>query len=183
MSCTIGSAPGRLDLLGGVADYSGALVLEVPTQQSIEVVAEEGDRARGRTGRSLRRGDQQPRELEYDDVSRALDGLPRWTHYLIGVAVVLVRYGIIEPPRVSLRISSDLPASMGVASSAALEVATARALGARASTHCNWPCGVRRPRTPWWVPLAVSWTRWRSRWGLPVRCCPSCAGRRPPGLP
>ena len=28
MSTSVGSAPGRLDLLGGVADYSGALVLE-----------------------------------------------------------------------------------------------------------------------------------------------------------
>ena len=32
-----GSTPGRLDLLGGVADYSGALVLEMPTRQSAEV--------------------------------------------------------------------------------------------------------------------------------------------------
>ena len=39
MSCCRGSAPGRLDLLGGVADYSGALVLEMPTRQSTEVVA------------------------------------------------------------------------------------------------------------------------------------------------
>ena len=69
-------------------------------------------------------------ELDYDDVRRALEGLPRWTHYLIGVAVVLVRHGVISPPRARLRISSDLPQSMGVASSAALEVATARALGA-----------------------------------------------------
>ena len=29
MSSRTGSAPGRLDLLGGVADYSGARVLEV----------------------------------------------------------------------------------------------------------------------------------------------------------
>ncbi len=131
MSCTIGRAPGRLDLLGGVADYSGALVLEVPTQQSIEVVAEEGDAfVVGPAVFSVEEINSLA-SLEYDEVRRALDGLPRWTHYLIGVAVVLVRYGIIEPPRVSLRISSDLPASMGVASSAALEVATARALGAR----------------------------------------------------
>jgi galactokinase len=130
MNCTIGRAPGRLDLLGGVADYSGALVLEVPTLQSIEVVAEAGDALE--VGPAVFSVEEISRlaSFEYDEVRRALEGLPRWTHYLIGVAVVLVRYGIIAPPRVSLRISSDLPASMGVASSAALEVATARALGA-----------------------------------------------------
>ena len=31
MTSRTGSAPGRLDLLGGVADYSGARVLEVAT--------------------------------------------------------------------------------------------------------------------------------------------------------
>ena len=43
MDCATGSAPGRLDFLGGVADYSGALVLEMPTRQSIDVVAEADD--------------------------------------------------------------------------------------------------------------------------------------------
>ena len=49
---------------------------------------------------------------------------------MIGVALVLVRHGVIDPPAARLEITSDLPASVGVASSAALEVATARALGA-----------------------------------------------------
>ncbi len=44
--------------------------------------------------------------------------------------MVLVRHGVIDVPRVRLEITSDLPVSVGVASSAALEVATARALGA-----------------------------------------------------
>ena len=42
-NCVRGSAPGRLDLLGGVADYSGALVLEMPTRQRTEVVAHPAD--------------------------------------------------------------------------------------------------------------------------------------------
>ena len=135
MAGATGSAPGRLDVLGGVADYSGALVLEMPTRQSIEVVAEADDALV--VGSAVLSVVEMARlaELDYDDVRRALEGLPRWTHYLIGVAVVLVRHGVIAPPRARLRISSDLPQSMGVASSAALEVATARALGA----------GVHRP--------------------------------------
>ena len=127
-----GSAPGRLDLLGGVADYSGALVLEMPTRQSIEVVAEPGTGlAVGPAALSVTETARLA-SLEYAAVRRALAGLPRWTHYVLGVAVVLVRHGVIRPPHAQLRISSDLPQSVGVASSAALEVATARALGAGA---------------------------------------------------
>jgi galactokinase len=132
MNSKTGSAPGRLDLLGGVADYSGALVLEMPTRQSTEVVAEPdaalvvGPAVLSVTETARLAG------LDYADVRRALDGLPRWAHYVLGVAVVLVRHGVITPPQAHLRICSDLPQSVGVASSAALEVATARALGAGA---------------------------------------------------
>ena len=117
----IGSAPGRLDLLGGVADYSGALVLETPTRCRTTVTATPAD--------ALVVG---PARLEVDGAMGPADlaGFPRWTHYLLGVAVVLVRHGVIEPPRVELRVASDVPVSVGVSSSAALEVATARALGA-----------------------------------------------------
>ncbi len=45
---------------------------------------------------------------------------------------MLVRHGVIEPPRVALTVTSDLPPSIGLSSSAALEVATTRALGADA---------------------------------------------------
>ena len=68
--------------------------------------------------------------LSYDKVREALAPLPRWTHYVIGVAVVLLRHRVIAEVRGTVTVSSDLPASVGVASSAALEVATARALGA-----------------------------------------------------
>ena len=130
-ACVRGSAPGRLDLLGGVADYSGALVLEMPTRQGTEVVAEPDD--------ALVVGPPRSRSAELERLARCPTprsaGLwrtfPRWTHYVLGVALVLVRHGVIDPPRARLVITSDLPASVGVASSAALEVATARALGRR----------------------------------------------------
>lgn len=130
MTSSTGSAPGRLDLLGGVADYSGALVLEVPTTATTTVTATPAA------------------SLEIDDVSlapatidalahgtdaearAALADVPSWMLYLIGVAVVLVRAGVIEPPQARLQVDSDVPIAQGVSSSAALEVATARALGA-----------------------------------------------------
>ena len=130
MSSGRGRAPGRLDLMGGVADYSGALVLQIPTRQGTEVVAEPDD--------ALVVGPVTitPGELErlagapYSEVCRAWADCPRWTLYLLGVALVLVRHAVIAAPRARLEVSSDLPAAVGVASSAALEVATARALGA-----------------------------------------------------
>jgi galactokinase len=177
-----GRAPGRLDLLGGVADYSGALVLEIPTHQSTEVVTTPAE--------TLLVG---PAELTvaqtaslarspYPHMRRALETFPRWTHYLLGVALVLVRHGVIDPPRGRLSVSSDLPVSVGVASSAALEVATARALGAevdplRLAALCQEaenrvvgaPCGVMDQ-----VAVAAGQTGAV----LPVLCRP--ASLRPP---
>ncbi len=125
-----GSAPGRLDLLGGVADYSGSLVLEMPTRQSTVVTAELDEAfvvgPAVLTVEELAALAQRP----YAEIRHHLESLPRWTRYLVGVALVLVRRGLIDPPRARLTVSSDLPVSVGVASSAALEVATARALGA-----------------------------------------------------
>jgi galactokinase len=127
---SVGSAPGRLDLLGGVADYSGALVLEVPTQATTTVTAEPDDRLRvGEV--ALSADDLRAIAGGSDaDAREALAGAASWTRYPIGVAVVLVRHGVIEPPRVRLTVDSTVPIAMGASSSAALEVATARALGA-----------------------------------------------------
>jgi galactokinase len=126
-----GRAPGRLDLLGGVADYSGALVLEMPTRQGTEVVLRPGETAFV-VGPAVLAPDKLACLAGLDDaaVRHELSPFPRWTHYVIGVALLLVRHGVIDPPRGRIEITSDLPAAVGVASSAALEVATARALGA-----------------------------------------------------
>ena len=123
-----GRAPGRLDLLGGVADYSGALVLEQPLRVATTVTAEPAD---GLVVGPVRLTAGEVAELAAggdDDVRAALAGAPKWTWYVVGVAVVLVRHGLIAPPLAHLTIESDVPQSVGVSSSAALEVATARAL-------------------------------------------------------
>jgi L-arabinokinase len=128
MGSRVGSAPGRLDLLGGVADYSGARVLEVATRVATTVTAEPHDALVVGpvhvTGDELTALAARP----YDEVRAAISTWPRWTHYVLGVALVLVRHRVIEPPRARLTIESDVPTSVGVSSSAALEVATARAL-------------------------------------------------------
>jgi len=125
-----GSAPGRLDLLGGVADYSGALVLETPTALTTTVTAEPADALVVGAVSLTPEEVAELAALPYPEIRDALDGAPRWTRYPIGVALVLVRHRMIELPRARLSVWSDVPQSLGVSSSAALEVATARALGA-----------------------------------------------------
>lgn len=130
MTVSVGRAPGRLDLLGGVADYAGALVLEIPTRVETTVTAQpEDDLVVGEVVLSADELMDLAR-MPYGEVRGALAATPPWTRYLIGVAVVLVRHDVLAPPRVRLTVSSDVPIAMGVSSSAALEVATARALGA-----------------------------------------------------
>ena len=102
---------------------------------------------------------------------------------MVGVALVLVRHGVIEPPRARLSVSSDVPQSVGVSSSAALEIATARALGVdgidpiRLASICQEaenhvvgaPCGIMDQ-----VVVAMG----RAGAVLPILCRP--ASVRPP---
>ena len=37
---SVARAPGRLDVMGGIADYSGSLVLQLPTQEATYVAAQ-----------------------------------------------------------------------------------------------------------------------------------------------
>jgi galactokinase len=182
---TVGHAPGRLDLLGGVADYSGALVLEVPTHLVTTVLAEPADAFTvGPVHLSVDETATLAR-LPYADLRDALAPLPRWTHYVVGVALVLIRHGVIEPPRAHLSVSSDVPQSVGVSSSAALEVATARALGAggidplRLASLCQEaenhvvgaPCGIMDQ-----VVVAMG----RAGAVLPILCRPASVRPRSP---
>src|SRR5439155_9133030 len=118
------------DLLGGVADYSGARVLEVATHLTTTVRAEPDDALVVGPARLSGEDVDVLAHLPYPALRDALSSHPRWTHYLLGVALVLVRHRVIDAPRARLTVASDVPPSVGVSSSAALEVATARALGA-----------------------------------------------------
>ena len=156
MPTSTGSAPGRLDVMGGVADYAGALVLEMATSLITTVVAEPADAlvigpinlTADDLGHLAR--------MDYPKMRAELSDVPKWSLYPLGVVLVLVRHGIIEPPMVELHITSEVPQSIGVSSSAALEVATARSLvgdridGVRMGFLCQdaensvvgAPCGV-----------------------------------------
>jgi galactokinase len=142
---TLAAAPGRLDVMGGIADYSGATVLEA-TIGDLAVVAlqrREDDRLRVRTtGPQV--GHLHPHELSlhltafyeggrlkrYDAVRALFPAETRWAAYVLGVFYVLLAEGVLQcfQSGADLLVRSDVPLGAGVASSAALEVASMRAV-------------------------------------------------------
>jgi galactokinase len=138
-------APGRVNLIGDHTDYMGGLVL--PMAVDLETVV------RGRrAGAAVElTSDQFPDPLRLDLPVRDPAGAePAWGRYVAGVAAELhTTVGLVGT------VSSTVPVGSGLSSSAALEVATALALGAdggpaeiaelcrRAETAATGvPCGI-----------------------------------------
>lgn len=142
----VARAPGRLDVMGGIADYSGSLVLQLPTREAT-FAALQHDPARRLSILSLS-PDRRERffEIDLDDfapggepleyeAARALFATQpflSWAAYVAGGFLVLMRErGVRFSSGARILISSEVPEGKGVSSSAALEVATMRAaLGA-----------------------------------------------------
>lgn len=142
---TIARAPGRLDLMGGIADYSGALVLELPLAAATFVAAQRSvDRCL--TVRSLAQlGPRAETEVTLGVDALARRGAPldyaaaralfaaephrHWAAYVLGALVVLGRERDLPiGSGMRLLVDSAVPLGKGVSSSAALEVAAMRAV-------------------------------------------------------
>jgi galactokinase len=137
-------APGRLDVLGGVADYSGSVVLEMPLVRTTLCAAQPrpDDHVRIRSDcladeelslhwegdlRILLVGANE----SYEDVRRRLRAEPvaSWVGYIAGVLTVLHTEGYLtRPSGFNLYLRSDVPLGAGVSSSASVEVATMKAV-------------------------------------------------------
>jgi galactokinase len=134
-------APGRLDVLGGIADYSGSLVLEQPIREAVRVAAARTVDERvwiASRGPTLRELSFEARELwaactsltRARDYFERLPGAERWAAYALGgLAVLGAEQGVRFERGLRVLIDSTVPEGAGVGSSAALEVATLRALG------------------------------------------------------
>ncbi|HXV63762.1 MAG TPA: GHMP kinase, partial [Vicinamibacteria bacterium] len=132
-------APGRLDVMGGIADYSGSLVLQLPLREAACVALQRqaprtldvislGDRARYYTT-SL----DELVKLDYDAARAHFRREPSraWAAYVAGAFVVLIREKRGSFPNgAHIVVRSDVPEGKGVASSAALSVASITAIDA-----------------------------------------------------
>ena len=138
-------APGRLDLMGGIADYSGSLVLQLPIAQATHAALQiqAGDELKII---SLAANVTQPARTFAMKLADSLaDGKPisyaachekfkhnpdhQWVAYIAGAFLVLLRErGIKFTQGAAILIYSDVPEGKGVSSSAALEVAVMQAI-------------------------------------------------------
>lgn len=127
-------APGRLDVMGGIADYSGSLVCELPLAVAAGVAAQHRD-----DGCVVVRSEQvgrqvtlNARQLATDDHAAVRDmfsGDDAWARHIVGCVWWLAdQQGVGLEGGVTLLLDSDVPLGGGVSSSAAIEVATMSAL-------------------------------------------------------
>jgi L-arabinokinase len=142
-----GRAPGRLDLMGGIADYSGALVLELPlavaTYAAVQAASDRNIIVRSLSAAEINSDSTVTASLDliqqasssdahsYDPAHEMLTRHEKqsWAAYVIGTLIVLLRERKLKLNHgLRLLIASDVPAGKGVSSSAAIEVATMQAL-------------------------------------------------------
>lgn len=129
----VARAPGRLDVLGGIADYSGSLVLELPLAAAAlaaaqleddgSVVAVSGDRRM-----VLDVGELLERPLA--ELSTRFAGPTAWAAYVLGPIALLAREERAALEGLRVLVSSDVPEGKGLASSAAIGVAVLQAVTA-----------------------------------------------------
>jgi len=143
----VARAPGRLDLMGGIADYSGSLVLQLPLAEAT-LVALQRDAAPALQLVSLRGAnhsqvstfdmpladfEQNGRVIDYPSAQAYFWRQPdsRWAAYVAGAFLVLQKErDVTFSGGARLLITSTVPEGKGVSSSAALEVATIQAIAA-----------------------------------------------------
>ena len=130
---SVARAPGRLDVMGGIADYSGSLVLERPIAEATWAAIQPAGRpvidvvSVGRPPLIVPLETVAPDgvPIAYDQARRMFRGGDTWAAYVVGVLLVLARERAV-PLRSGLRIVvwSTVPEGKGVSSSAAVETAT-----------------------------------------------------------
>lgn len=139
----VSRAPGRLDVMGGIADYSGSLVLELPLREAalvaVQIDAERCLRIDSLSvegnGRSAHF--KMPLDL-FDKIDYASaqaffrrDPATSWAAYAAGAFLVLMRERGVKFDRgARILIASKVPEGKGVSSSAALEVSVMQAVAA-----------------------------------------------------
>jgi galactokinase len=134
-------APGRLDVMGGIADYSGSHVLQFPIAEGTVAAIQRNDERRLNIVTLL---NDEPRQssftmplsvfdgpVEYEAAHEFFkrDAENQWAAYIAGVFLVLMRErGVHFASGANILMASQVPPGKGVSSSAALEVAVLQAV-------------------------------------------------------
>ncbi len=142
-SIMISRAPGRLDVMGGIGDYSGCLVLEMPlanatlcaaqarTDDRIVLCSVDPGQAHSSMQIEYALNELQSGALASIDQARSyFESKPdeQWAAYIVGVLIVLKeKCGLEINQGITFYVNSQVPLGKGVSSSAALEVACMQA--------------------------------------------------------
>lgn len=142
----ISRAPGRLDLMGGIADYSGSLVLELPIAEAAFVALQRDASRKIRIvtltnncsreaafEMSLDNFERDGAPVDYDEARKLFqaDTPGHWAAYVAGAFLVLMRErGVRFTEGARILLASNVPQGKGVSSSAAIEVAAMSAVTA-----------------------------------------------------
>ena len=118
----VASAPGRVNIIGEHTDYNEGYVLPTPLGSRVWVAA----RKRADDEFRLNAYDYHEK-FEFTLGKQRLSEKNRWANYVMGVVSALQRRGYTLSGA-ELAIKGDVPQGAGLSSSAAFEVATARAL-------------------------------------------------------
>ena len=145
----VSRAPGRLDVMGGIADYSGSLVLQRPIAEATFAAVQRSERpvleliSDGRTPISL------PLDtlaaggapLSYDAARQLFSGDNHWAAYVAGIFLVLARERGMPLQGARVIVASSVPEGKGVSSSAAVETATMQAVAGAFALEIG-PCDI-----------------------------------------
>src|SRR5262245_5039171 len=149
----VARAPGRLDVMGGIADYSGSMVLESPIMEAtfaalqrhpdrrltIVSLAEDAEQTLA-FEMALSDFEDGGKPVDYDTARARFQQNPsrHWAAYVAGVFLTLMRErGIRFQDGARILIASRVPQGKGVSSSAALEVAVMQAVAAAFDLSIN----------------------------------------------
>jgi L-arabinokinase len=139
----VSRAPGRLDVMGGIADYTGSLVCEMPLDRAAAVAVQGRDDRQVQVFSFNLLDEHKPFTLRIPVDSLRWDNLEnlrrefaepgrKWAAYLAGCLTVLdgIRQFSHTPQwrGMSIAVLSTVPVGAGVSSSAAIEVATMMSL-------------------------------------------------------
>jgi L-arabinokinase len=133
----IGIAPGRLDVMGGIADYSGSLLLQMPIAEETRVsLMPSTDGVFTASTDAIVQHQQfsisldQLKGLTLQETGEQIKKIPGgdWAVYILGCFTVLEQAIGLQWKGATVFVESSVPAGKGVSSSAAIEVATMHAI-------------------------------------------------------